>query len=282
MKQIKQNKHSLFLAQKKKLREAGCEDYRESIKVLFSKAFGVSLDQSYKYPEHKDLDKNASLFSSMVNRRAAGEPISHIVGLRSFWKNSFNIEKTVLDPRPESELIIEITKSQLFDNMKVLDLGCGSGCIGLSLYHENPKISLFLSDFSDKALIIAKKNALELKAECKIIHSNLFSNINDKFDLIVANLPYVEKESFLHLQREIILHEPHEALYGGVYGLDIIKMLLNDVGRHLNRNGMFLIEFGKGQETLITQELLRLEFSDFTFYRDLNRIKRLLCVKKDT
>ncbi|MFL2801015.1 MAG: peptide chain release factor N(5)-glutamine methyltransferase [Paracoccaceae bacterium] len=282
MKQIKQNKHSLFLAQKKKLREAGCEDYRESIKVLFSKAFGVSLDQSYKYPEHKDLDKNASLFSSMVNRRAAGEPISHIVGSRSFWKNSFNIEKTVLDPRPESELIIEITKSQLFDNMKVLDLGCGSGCIGLSLYHENPKINLFLSDFSDKALIVAKKNALELKAECKMIHSNLFSNINGKFDLIVANLPYVEKESFLHLQREIILYEPHEALYGGVYGLDIIKILLSDVGRHLNKNGMFVIEFGKGQETLITHELLRLEFSGFTFYRDLNRIKRLLCVKKDT
>ena len=140
---------------------------------------------------HKDLDKNASLFSSMVNRRAAGEPISHIVGSRSFWKNSFNIEKTVLDPRPESELIVEITKNQLFDNMKVLDLGCGSGCIGLSLYYENPKINLFLSDFSDKALIVAKKNALELKVECEVIHSNLFSNINEKFDLIVANLPYI-------------------------------------------------------------------------------------------
>ena len=282
MKQIKQNKQSLFLAQKKRLREAGCEDYRESIKVLFSKAFGVSLNLSYQYQNYKGSDENASLFLSMVDRRAAGEPTSHIVSSRSFWKNDFYVEKTVLDPRPESELIIEITKNQLFDDMKVLDLGCGSGCIGLSLYHENPKIKLFLSDVSNKALSVAKKNALELKAKFEVIHSNLFSNINEKFDLIVANLPYIEKESFLDLQREIILYEPHEALYGGVGGIDIIKIFLSHVGRYLNRNGMFVIEFGEGQDTSLKLELLRLKFSNLNFYTDLNRIKRLLCVKKDT
>ena len=279
---MKQNKQSLFLAQKRKLREAGCEDYRESIKVLFSKAFGISVDQSYKYPKHNDLDKNASLFTSMVNRRAAGEPTSHILRSRSFWEYDFYVEKTVLDPRPESELIIEVTKNQLFDGMKVLDLGCGSGCIGLSLYHENPKIHLSLSDLSDKALSIAKKNASEFKAECKFIHSNLFSNIHNKFDLIVANLPYVEKESFLNLQREIILFEPHEALYGGLYGIDIIKLFLSEVCSHLNWKGMFVIEFGEEQDTLLRQELLRLNLSNFEFHRDLNGINRALCVINDT
>ena len=279
---MKQNKQSLFLAQKQKLREAGCEDYRESIKALFSEAFAIPLDQSYKFALHKDLNENASVFSSMVDRRAAGEPTSHILRSRSFWKNDFYVEKTVLDPRPESELIIEITKNRLFDGVKVLDLGCGSGCIGLSLYNENSNMSLFLSDISNKALNVAKKNASELKVQCEVIHSNLFSNINEKFDLIVANLPYIEKESFLDIQREIILYEPHEALYGGVYGVDIIKMFLSDVGRHLNRNGMFVIEFGKGQDGFIKQELLQLGFRNFSFYRDLNKIERLLCVKKDT
>ena len=279
---MKQNKQSLFLAQKQKLREAGCEDYRESIKALFSNAFGISSDQSFKYARHKDLDENASLFSSMVDRRAAGEPTSHILRSRSFWKNDFYIEKTVLDPRPESELIIDVTKNRLFDDMKVLDLGCGSGCIGLSLYNENPKISLFLSDISNKALSVAKRNALELKVECEVIHSNLFSNINEKFDLIVANLPYIEKESFLGLQKEIILYEPHEALYGGVDGIDVIKTFLSHVDRYLNRNGMFVIEFGEGQDTSLKQELLRLKFRNLKFCRDLNQIKRLLCVKKDT
>ena len=282
MKQIKQNKESLFLSQKKKLREAGCEDYRKSIKILFSKAFSVPLDFGYQYQNYNSSDKKAALFLSMVDRRVAGEPTSHIVSSRSFWKNDFYVEKTVLDPRPESELIIEITKNQLFDDMKVLDLGCGSGCIGLSLYNENPNISLFLSDISKKALSVAKKNALELKAKCKVIHSNLFSNINEKFDLIVANLPYIEKESFLDLQREIILYEPHEALFGGVDGLDIIKTFLNHVERHLNRNGMLVIEFGEGQDTLLKQELLRVKFGNLKFFRDLNQIKRVLCVKKDT
>ncbi len=282
MKQIKQNKESLFLSQKKKLREAGCEDYRKSIKILFSKAFSVPLDFGYQYQNYNSSDKKAALFLSMVDRRVAGEPTSHIVSSRSFWKNDFYVEKTVLDPRPESELIIEITKNQLFDDMKVLDLGCGSGCIGLSLYNENPNISLFLSDISNKALSVAKKNALELKAKCKVIHSNLFSNINEKFDLIVANLPYIEKESFLDLQREIILYEPHEALFGGVDGLDIIKTFLRHVERHLNGNGMLVIEFGEGQDTLLKQELLRLKFGNLKFFRDLNQIKRVLCVKKDT
>ena len=282
MKQIKQNKESLFLSQKKKLREAGCEDYRKSIKILFSKAFSVPLDFGYQYQNYNGSDKQASLFLNMVDRRAAGEPTTHIVRSRSFWKNDFYVEKTVLDPRPESELIIEITKNQLFDDMKVLDLGCGSGCIGLSLYNENPNISLFLSDISNKALGVAEKNALELKAKCKVIHSNLFSNINEKFDLIVANLPYIEKESFLDLQREIILYEPHEALFGGADGLDIIKTFLSHVDRYLNRNGMFVIEFGEGQDTLLKQELLRLKLGKFKLFRDLNRIKRLLCVKKDT
>ena len=279
---MKQNKQSLFLDQKEKLRKVGCEDYRESIRALFSKVFGFSADQSYTYTNHKHLDKKASLFSSMVNRRALGEPTSHILCSRCFWKNDFYVEKTVLDPRPESELIIEVTKNRLFDGMKVLDLGCGSGCIGLSLYHENPNISLCLSDISNKALSVAKKNALELKVECEMINSNLFSNINEKFDLIVANLPYIEKESFFDIQREVILYEPHEALYGGVYGLDIIKLFLSKVGRHLSENGMFVIEFGKGQDTSIKQELLQLEFSNFNFHKDWNGIKRVLCVKKDT
>ena len=277
MKQIIKNKQSLYLSQKKKLREAGCEDFKESTKLLFSEAYGIPLNQSYDYQTNKDMDNNANIFLSMVNRRAVGEPTSYIVRSRSFWKDDFYIEETVLDPRPESEMIIEYTRNQLFDGMKVLDLGCGSGCIGLSLYRESPEISLFLSDFSKKALCVAKKNALELNIECKFVHSNLFSNINEKFDLIVANLPYIEKYSFLNLQREIILYEPHEALYGGICGIDIIKLFLSEVGKHLKAKGKFVIEFGEGQDTLINQELLRFKFSNFDFHRDLNGINRILC-----
>ena len=84
------------------------------------------------------------------------------------------------------------------------------------------------------------------------------------------------------MQREIILYEPHEALYGGISGVDIIKLFLGDVSRHLNRNGTFLIEFGKGQDKLLKQELLKLKFGEIDFYKDLNDVNRIVCVKKDT
>ena len=166
--------------------------------------------------------------------------------------------------------------------MRVLDLGCGSGCIGISLYKENPNISLFLADASKQAIRITKKNAAELKTECELIHSFLFANISGKFDLIVTNLPYISKGDFFFLQKEIILYEPHEALYGGQSGLDIIKLFLNRVSRHLNKNGIFVLEFGEGHDFLLKEELLRSKFNKFSFYKDLNNINRLVCVKKDT
>ena len=276
------NKQSLFLSKKELLKEAGCDDYNESAKRLFSKAFGMSLAQSYKYQTYEGPNENAALFSEMVSRRAVGEPTSHIVCSRSFWKNDFHVDGTVLDPRPESELIIDVTKNLLFDGMRVLDLGCGSGCLGLSLYKENSNITLFLADISKKALSLSKKNAEELKAVCEFIHSDLFSNFHNNFDLIVTNLPYISKDDFLYLQREIILHEPHEALYGGEFGLDVIKLFLDGVNRHLNKNGFFVIEFGKGQDFLLKEELVRSNFNNVCFYKDLNNVNRVVCVKKDT
>ena len=282
MKKTMKNNQSLFLSKKKLLKEAGCDDYEESAKRLFSKAFGMSIAQSYKHQIHEGSNEKASLFSEMVSRRTVGVPTSHLVCSRSFWKNDFYVNGTVLDPRPESELIIDVTKNLLFDGMRVLDLGCGSGCIGISLYKENSNITLFLADFSKKALNLAKKNAEELKADCEFIHSDLFSNIHNKFDLIVTNLPYIAQDDFCYLQREIILHEPHEALYGGRSGLDIIKLFLNGVNRHLNKNGVFVIEFGKGQDFLLKEELLRYNFNNVFFYKDLNNVSRAACVKKDT
>ena len=150
------------------------------------------------------------------------------------------------------------------------------------MYKENSNITLFLADFSKKALNLAKKNAEELKADCKFIRSDLFSNIDNKFDLIVTNLPYIAKDDFSYLQREIILYEPHEALYGGRSGLDIVKLFLDSVNRHLNKNGIFMIEFGLGQDFLLKEELLRSNFNKARFYKDLNSVNRVACVKKDT
>ena len=276
------NKQSLFLSQKRVLKEAGCEDFNQSIKLLFSKAFKLPLNKSHQFQDHVGKNEDALLFLDMVNRRLAGEPTSHIVCSRLFWKNDFYIDKSVLDPRPDSELIIDVTKKLLFDGMKVLDLGCGSGCLGISLYQENPNICLSLADLSKKALSLSKINSVQLKAECKFIYSDLFTNIYDKFDLIITNLPYVSKGDFFKLQKEIILYEPHEALYGGISGLDKIEQFLGSVNNHLNENGIFVMEFGKDQEVLLKENLLKFDFRKFNFHRDFNGVNRIVCVKKDT
>lgn len=282
MKKTFNNKSSIFLSQKKLLKEAGCDDYEKSTGILFSEATGIPIEKVFEYTHHDITKDQANLFVSMVNRRAVGEPISHIICSRAFWKNDFYTNYKVLDPRPESELIIDVSKKLLFDGMKVLDLGAGSGCLGISLFQENPKICLSLADSSNKALEISRKNTIKVGVTCKFIRSDLFSNIQGKFDLIVANLPYIEQESFLYLQKDIILYEPHEALYGGTTGLDLINFFLRDVHKHLNKKGIFLLEFGEGQHVFLEQELHKLNFNEFEFFNDLNGIVRSVCVKKDT
>ncbi len=282
MKKIVKSEQSVFLTQKQKLKESGCDDYRKSIKILFANACGISADHIFENHNLKISKECLKLFVILVARRIAGEPLSHIICSRSFWRDNFYIDKKALDPRPDSELIIEKSKNMLFDGMKILDLGCGSGCVGISLYQENPKIKLFLADLSRNALTVSKKNVSKLGVQCKFIESDLFSNIDDKFDLIVANLPYIEKGHFYYLQKEVILYEPHEALYGGVSGLDIINLFLKDVSKYLKKDGSFVIEFGKGQDSFLKRQLITLNFKKFQFYDDMNGISRIVCVKKDT
>ena len=253
--------------------------------LIFSKLNDVKLFNYYLDKDKKISPKIVKLFLKKVFQRSLGKPISKIFGRKEFYSRSFFVNSHTLSPRPESELIIEIIKKKELGKKKminILDLGCGSGCIGISLYQENPNIILSLADFSKRALSLSKKNALELKAKCEFILSDLFTNISEKFDLIVTNLPYVAKDDFFSLQKEIILYEPHEALYGGVSGLDKIKFFLGNVRRHLNKNGIFVIEFGDGQDVILKQELLRYSFSKFEFHRDLNSVNRLVCVIKDT
>ena len=170
------------------------------------------------------MDKNANIFLSMVNRRAVGEPTSYIVRSRSFWKDDFYIEETVLDPRPESEMIIEFTRKQLFDGMKVLDLGCGSGCIGLSIHRENPEISLSLSDLSNKALSVAKKKIeTSLKSESKPIVS---------FDTSFATI----QSQFFSSSFLVYKGRPRSAYSDtNVFGYDIMEILLIKIYRRFDR-----------------------------------------------
>ncbi len=277
---IKNN--SIIKAQKQRLIESGDDNPISSVRKLFIFSHNIK-GEDYSYNVSLPIiEKKIAYFCDLIDRRIKGEPISHIIGNRYFWKDQFHVDRNVLDPRPESELIVEIGKDFLFDRSKVLDLGAGSGCIGLSLKRENPKINITLSDISESAILVMKKNAKMLEMNCNFVNSYLFKKIKNKFDLIVCNLPYIKTAHLSHLPKDVLLFEPHQALIGGENGLSLIFDFLEKVSSHLTTKGIFIFEIGIDQIDLIVNKLDDLNYKHYDVFNDTNGISRTVCVQKDT
>ncbi len=272
----------IIALQKKRLVVSGDDNPDSSLRKLFIFSHNINREEFVHYMSLPIIKKKIKCFTSLIDRRLKGEPISHITRSRYFWKDEFIVNRNILDPRPESELIVDIGKQFLFDGSKVLDLGAGSGCIGLSLKRENPNINITLADISKPAIAVMKKNAKILKMECKFINSNLFKNVQAKFDLIVCNLPYIKTSQLSSLPQDIILFEPHNALIGGDNGLGIIFDFLDQVSSYLTENGVFIIEIGIDQIDLVTRKLESLNYRNYRVFNDINGISRTVCVEKVT
>ena len=268
--------------QKQRLIESRDDTPDTSVRILFIFSHGIKREEYAYYMNLPILERKITNFIGLIDRRSKGEPISQITGNRYFWKDEFYVNRNVLDPRPESELIVEIGKNFLFDGVKVLDVGAGSGCIGLSLKRENPNINITLSDISKSAILVMKKNAKTLKMNCEFTNSNLFKNIKDRFDLIVCNLPYIKTSHLMSLPQDVILFEPHQALIGGDNGLGLIFDFLDNVSFYLTTKGVFIIEIGIQQIDLIIKKLNDLNYQNYKVFNDTNGISRTVCVQKDT
>ena len=272
----------IITSQRQKLILSGDENPDGSLRKLFVFSHNIEREKYIDYLNLPVNEKKALVFYDLIERRVKGEPISHLTGSRYFWKDKFNVNRNVLDPRPESELIVEIGSKFLVDGCKVLDLGAGSGCIGLSLKRENPSINITLSDISKSAIQTMKKNAKILKMECQFVNSNLFRNIKNKFDLIVCNLPYIKTSQLTALPQDVILFEPHEALIGGEDGLGLLYEFLDNVSSYITSNGVFIIEIGVDQIDFIVSKLNDLNFENYSVFKDMNGISRTVCVQKVT
>ena len=232
-------KQSLFHTQKKILKEAGCEDYEASIKLLFSKAFRISLNESYRFHELRETDENLNLFLNYVSRRAAGEPTSHIICKRSFWQNDFYVDRTVLDPRPEREILVDVAKKILKKNKStthILELGVGSGCVIISIMQELREFRIKGTgvDISESSLKVAKKNQKKFKiVNLHLFRSNWFSNLTNKYDMIVSNPPYLKTSDIKFLDDEVKKYDPLVSLDGGKNGLNAYKEIASNVKKYL-------------------------------------------------
>lgn len=222
-----------------------------------------------------------SVLKFAIRRRIQKEPISQIIGLRKFWNSNFYIDETVLDPRPESELIVEKVLELSDTNSSLIDLGTGSGCLAISIALERPNFKIFASDISPNALKIAEINSRYHKTPITFIKSDWFSEINNTFDIIIANPPYISENEYKSLPISIRRFEPKIALTAGINGLDCFKEIIMEFHKYLKPNGIIFMEIGYSQKRIIEELFIKYGYENINFFNDLSGKARVVCVKKD-
>ena len=194
---------------------------------------------------------NIKKFNSLLKRRILNEPISKIINKKSFWKDNFYVNKFVLDPRPETEGIIEEAIAIYKNNkthFKILDIGTGSGAIAISLAREFANAEIVAIDISEDAIKVANKNIKDRNLDKRInLKKTTFENIQGDFDLIVSNPPYLSQKEIKNLSNEIKKFEPKIALFGGKDGLDFYRVFSKKIDRKLKKGGYLILEIGGSQ-----------------------------------
>jgi release factor glutamine methyltransferase len=201
-------------------------------------------------------------FDELVRRRAAGEPIAYLVGVREFYGRAFRVTPAVLIPRPETELVVD-EAIHLLDTVPaasgntplVVDVGTGSGCLAITIALERPHVRVVATDVSPAALTVAGENARTLGADARIefVTSPLLPPLSSAPHLIVANPPYVREDERATLPAEVREYEPGLALFAGPEGLDVIRELIPRAGDTLAAGGWLVMEIGAGQATAVSR-----------------------------
>jgi release factor glutamine methyltransferase len=213
-------------------------------------------------------------YGDAITRRAARVPVSRIIGRRSFWKHEFEISDAVLDPRPDTETLVEIALGSEFDT--VLDLGTGSGCILLSLLAERPGARGTGTDISQPALEIARRNAARLGVErAAFLQSDWFAGVEGRFDLIVSNPPYIAAADMPGLSPEV-RHDPAIALSPGGDGLDAYRAIAAGAGAHLAAGGRLLVEIGHEQGAAVAALFRAAGLAEVAVHPDINGKDRVV------
>ena len=198
-------------------------------------------------------------FKSLIERRKKGEPVAYLINKKDFWKDEFFVNKDVLIPRPDTELIVEqVLKIYSMDSqLQVLDIGTGSGCILLSLLKERPNFYGTGIDISKKSINISKLNAkqLNLTNRVKFFHSSVDNFQIGKYDLVVSNPPYIELFNLKYLEKDVINFEPKLALSGGFDGFLKIRKVIKKTKILIKKNGKFILEIGFNQKNKVKKIL---------------------------
>lgn len=246
-------------------------DEREA-RLLLAFVLNVSSDELIRTKEITE-DKFKE-YQNALNRRVQGTPFSYITGEKEFMKLKFKVNENVLIPRPETEILVEEVLKYKAKN--VLDVCTGSGCIAVSIAYYNEQTKVSALDISEAALEIAKGNAKLNGVDVEFICSDLFENINKKYDIIVSNPPYIET-SIIDTLEEEVKNEPHIALDGGADGLEFYRRIAKEAHEYLKENGTLLFEIGYNQGERVSRLLMENDYKNVRVIRDLSGNDRV-CV----
>lgn len=263
-----------------RLRAAGVPDPARDARVLLAHAAQVDAARVTLIAPEDIAPDIAERYEQLVSLRAVRVPVSQLIGAREFYGRRFNISSAVLDPRPETETLVEIALSDTFE--RVLDLGTGSGCILVTLLAERPEAEGLGVDLSEDACLHASANAVshDVAERARFIQSDWFEKVEGRFDLIVSNPPYLAASEMQHVQPELRDHEPRLALTDEGDGLSGYRIIAAQAQGYLSAQGRVLVEIGWKQAADVRAIFAAQGWGDITILPDLGGHDRVVSASK--
>lgn len=263
-----------------RLAQAGVADPSRDARRLLAHAMGIGADRLILHLQDTLREGQHARYEAALCARLERQPVSQITGLREFFGRPFKVTADTLDPRPDTETLIEAALTMQF--RRVLDLGTGTGCILLTLLAERPDAMGLGVDLSEAALQVARDNGhrLDLGERSRFLQSDWFSNVEGVFDLIVANPPYIAAAEMQGLDPEVRDWEPHMALTPGGDGLDAYRMITSGLAPFLAPAGAVIVEIGPTQGEAVCALMRKAGLLDVTINRDIDGRDRLVLARK--
>ena len=260
------------------LKKRNVENPRLNAEHLMAHALGRKRIELYLDFERELAETELAPLRGLVKRRSEGEPLQHLLGTVEFCGLTFLCDKRALVPRPETEQLVEFVESRIENReLRIVDVGTGSGVIALSLAAKIPEAKVLGVDVSEDALALAQENAarLNLSERVQFLKRRLLENAEDAFDLIVANLPYISVQDRHTLSPEV-LHDPEVALFAGAQGDELVRELIDQARFRLRPGGLLALEIGLGQSEGLLSALAEKNYRDISSKNDYNGVTRFL------
>jgi len=269
----------LLTASQAKLRECGISDPVRDARLLLADCLELRTQNLNLLDNSCISEIKISKFWRMINERCKRKPVSKILGYRSFWGRDFEINENVLDPRGDTETLIELILDCNFENM--LELGTGSGAIAITVLAERPEVTCVATDISQYALNTARTNSKRhgVESRLKLLYSNWFDKISGSFDMIVSNPPYISSKEYAQLSAEVVKYDPKISLTLGGDGLEAYREILSQALEKLSKNGHIFLEIGYTQANAVGHLFKEAGFQQIKVHKDLGSRDRVISAK---